>query len=384
MTGATGVLGGRILKDLLQWTPAQVRCLVRGEQLGACRERLRSQVRLYDVDGRCESAFDTRVTVLQGDVALDRLGLSEASYAKLQTQTDLTIHAAANTSLLAKYQRLEPINVRGTGRIIEFCLGTAAKVLSYISTYTVMGDKTFDRDFCFRETDYELGQGFSHMNYQRSKFVAEGMVRAARVHGLNWRIFRPGQIYGDSVTGAFAQTATNVAGLFYDLFKTAIETRVMPESYIHYDVVPVDYVSRAIIALSAGTENLFDVYHLTNPDAKTFSEVMGLLRATGYDIELLPEAIYQRRLRAGEITKDGKRYSSAMLKAFSHWYFVSRVSFYDSAATDCEFTRAKLESLGVRCARVDRRLIQTYVDAGTRAGYFPAPARSEKVEVALQ
>jgi polyketide synthase PksN len=168
-------------------------------------------------------------------------------------------------------------------------------------------------------------------------------------------------------------SATQASGLFYDLFKTAMDTGVMPEAYIHYDVVPVDYVSRGIIALSAGFENFFDVYHLTNPDAKTFAEVMGLLREVGYPIELLPEEIYKQRLRSGEITKNGGPYMSTMLKAFSLWYFISKVSFYGSAMTDCEYTRSKLEELGVICAPVDRKLIETYVHAGIREGYFPRP-----------
>jgi thioester reductase-like protein len=373
LTGATGVLGGRILKDLLLSTTSRVYCLARGDSLEHCRERVRSYLGLYDVDGELQPEFQSRVTVLRGDVTVDRLGLSEQAYAELQERTEITIHAAANTSLLLKYSRLEPINVRGTARVIEFCLGTVSKTLSYVSTYTVMGNKTFDSSVRFHESDYELGQGFEYMNYQRSKFVAEGMVRTARERGLKWRIFRPGQIYGDSATGAYPLAGTQVTGLFYDLFKTAMDTRVMPESYIHYDVVPVDYVSRGIVALSAGVSNHFDVYHLTNPDAKTFSQVMGLLRDTGYEIDLLPEETYKRRLRAGEITKNGTPYTSTMLTAFSRWYFVSKISFYDSAMTDCEYTRLMLEKLGVTCARIDRKLMETYVSAGIREGYFPGP-----------
>lgn len=374
LTGATGVLGGRILKDLLQSTACRIHCLARGKDQAHCRERVRSFLRVYDDEDMLEPAFLSRVTVLLGDVTQDRFGLSEGRYTELQNETDITIHAAANTSLLLKYKRLEPINVQGTGRIIEFCLGTAEKTLSYVSTYTVMGDKTFDERVRFRERDYDLGQGFNHMNYQRSKFRAEAMVRAAQARGLKWRIFRPGQIYGDSITGAYPHSSTQVTGLFYDLFRTAMDTGVMPEAYIHYDIVPVDYVSRGIVALSAGVENFFDVYHLTNPDAKTFAEVMGLLRELGYPIELLPEEIYKERLRRGEITKNGGRYTSTMLKAFSLWYFISKVSFYGSATTDCEYTRSRLAELGVICAPIDRKLIETYVHAGIRDGYFPRPS----------
>lgn len=375
LTGATGVLGGRILKDLLQSTSSRIYCLTRGEDRLRCRERVRSLLSVYGADEIIDAEFLARVVVLPGDVTQDRLGLSEGRYAELQGRTDITIHAAANTSLLVKYKRLEPINVQGTGRVIEFCLGTPHKNFSYVSTFTVMGDKTFDRQVCFRESDYDLGQGFDYMNYQHSKFRAEAMVRAARDRGLKWRIFRPGQIYGDSATGAYPHSTTQVSGLFYDLFRTAMETGVMPEAYNHYDVVPVDYVSQGIVALSARSENFFEVYHLTNPDAKTFAEVMGILREIGYRIDLLPEEIYKQKLLSGDITKDGAPYTSTMLKAFRLWYFISKVSFYGSARTDCEYTRSQLETLGVTCAPIDRKLIETYVHAGIREGYFPRPSR---------
>jgi hypothetical protein len=101
---------------------------------------------------------------------------------------------------------------------------------------------------------------------------------------------------------------------------------------------------------------------------------MGLLREIGYPIELLPEEIYKQKLRGGEITQNGGRYTSTMLKAFSLWYFISKVSFYGSAMTDCEYTRSRLEKLGVICAPIDRKLIETYVHAGIREGYFPRPS----------
>src|SRR5882724_11105225 len=110
LTGATGVLGGRILTDLLQSTSSRIYCLARGKDPAHCRQRVRSLLRVYDNDGTLESEFLSRVIVLNGDVTQERLGLSAARFAELQGQTDITIHAAANTSLLGKYKRLEPIN----------------------------------------------------------------------------------------------------------------------------------------------------------------------------------------------------------------------------------------------------------------------------------
>ena len=102
LTGATGVLGARILKDLLQSTSSRIYCLARGKDPAHCRERVGSFLRVYDRDGALEPEFLSRVAVLRGDVTEDRLGLSEPAFAELQSRRDLTIHAAANTSLLLK------------------------------------------------------------------------------------------------------------------------------------------------------------------------------------------------------------------------------------------------------------------------------------------
>jgi hypothetical protein len=50
--------------------------------------------------------------------------------------------------------------------------------------------------------------------------------------------------------------------------------------------------------------------------------------------------------------------------------------------TDCEYTRAKLEKLGVTCAPINRKLIETYVRAGVREGYFPRAPRVENHDTA--
>src|SRR5690606_29715612 len=129
----------------------------------------------------------------------------------------------------------------------RFCLATKNKYLCHISTHTIMGDKTFEKGVVFKETDYDIGQGFEHMTYQQTKFIAEGLVRDAARDGLVWNIFRPGQIFGESTTGNYPQGHSSVDGLFYDIFKTVAETGVAFYSTTHFDVVPVDYVSRGII-----------------------------------------------------------------------------------------------------------------------------------------
>jgi thioester reductase-like protein len=178
LTGATGILGAYLVKDLLERTQSQVYCLVRAEDAVRGRERLRAILRVYDPHDVLADAFETRVHPVLGDVSQERLGLSAEQYDALAERIETTIHVAALTNLFINYRRIEPINLGGARHIVRFCLRTPHKYLCHVSTHTVMGDKTFDKSVVFRESDLDIGQGFDHMSYQQTKFEAEKVVPA--------------------------------------------------------------------------------------------------------------------------------------------------------------------------------------------------------------
>ena len=378
LTGATGVLGARLLKELLLRGDTHIFCLVRAKSLTEGQERLRSFLRIYDTESKTIAAFETRVTAVLGDVRSEHLGLTEEEHHHLQKQVDLTIHAAANTNLLAKWKNIEPINVGGTHNVIEFCLGTKNKALSYVSTYTVVGSRGFDSTLVFRETDLDVGQTFEHLSYQQSKFNAEKLIHSSTERGLNWKIFRPGQIFGDSRTGHYPQGETKVSGLFYDIFKTSIETNIALNcSNYFFDVVPVDYVSKGIVRLSLDRTQTHETYHLTNPDLKSFQQVLQLVADQGYPITFVSEAHFQNRLVENGFHKNGEPYHSSALLAFRWWYFKAGFSFENSSVIDCTFTKSVLEPLGLTCPKIDHELIATYTRFCINNGYFPGPAEEK-------
>jgi len=208
-----------------------------------------------------------------------------------------------------------------------------------------MGDKTFDKSLVYRETDLDIGQGFDHMNYQRTKFEAEKLIRAATEQGLVWNIVRPGQIFGDSRSGLYPHGMANITGLFYDILKTVSETACALFCRTHFDVTPVDYVSRGTIELGLRRNSYFETYHLTNPDMKRYHEVIELVKALGYPIDIVSQDEYRRRLFGREITSGNGEYKSPTTSAFKWWY-KRDIDFSDSAVTDCTYTREVLEAHG--------------------------------------
>ena len=371
LTGATGVLGGRILVELLRNTNVNIRCLVRADSSEQGRERLAKILRVYDPQCTLGQRFADRVQVVLGDITDPNLGLKPAAFQELSEGIGLVIHSAANTNLFARYRTVEAVNVAGTREIIKFTLACRQAELLYVSTYTVMGNKTFDGDFTFYERDYDVGQKFPFMTYQQSKFVAEGLVRAATRDGLRWQIVRPGQIFGETGTCYYPQGETNVSGLFYDIFKTVTETGVAFHSKVLFDVTPVDYVSKATVALALQHKDFGQTFHLTNPDAVTYSDVIKTVAEQGYDIQFVTQEEYKQLLQQRRLCVAGQEYQSHTTQAFRCWFRHEEFDFSTSARTDCEMTRRVLENYGIDCAPI-RRLVRDYVRHGVETKYFPA------------
>ncbi|MEW6380988.1 MAG: SDR family NAD(P)-dependent oxidoreductase [bacterium] len=92
LTGATGILGGYILKELLETTDSRIYCLIRANDTVHAQERLRKILAIYGADDRVLSALNHRVLLLIGDVSKDNLGLSGEEYRHLAESIDCAIN----------------------------------------------------------------------------------------------------------------------------------------------------------------------------------------------------------------------------------------------------------------------------------------------------
>jgi thioester reductase-like protein len=375
VTGTTGILGSYVLKLLLEETAFPLHCLVRASNEEEGYRRLASSLLAYDPGGSLLPRLRERVRVELGDVSQESLGLSPERREALCARIDAVVHVAALTDLFLTYRRIAPVNVKGTENVVRFTLGTKRKYLAHVSTHTIVGDRSYDPSTVFRETDYDVGQGFEHLSYQRSKFEAEGIVRRAKDEGLVWNVLRPGQIFGEAATGAYPLGHSAVTGLFYDIWKTVLESRVAYLSNVHFDVVPVDYVSRGILELGIRAEENFQTYHLTNPHVLRYTQVIQTLAETGYPIQLIPQEEYERRIHERRLRWDGTDYKSSTTSAF-RWWFKRGIRLVDGGYTCSAHTARLLAERGVHCPRIDRKLLGTYVDAGVAAGYFPRAPRT--------
>lgn len=366
LTGASGVLGGHLLKTLLKESALHIYCLVRGSSPEERWAKLQSILVCYD-EPNLLSQFKDRVTIIPGDIIENKLGLSSEAWQNLTQNIDCVLHAAGNVALHESYEKLEKVNVVGARNVVDFSLNTPNKYLIHISTYAIMGDRLLQNVSAFTENDFQLGQGFSGLNYAKSKFNAELLVREAKNQGLNWIIIRPGNIFGEATTGSYP-FSINVSGIFYDILKTVITTKIAMNTPLYFDITPVDYISKAIQFFMLDYQDCFNVFHLLNPDYKKFNAIVEMIKEVGHDISLVPPNHYYFKLLHSphSFLSD---YRSLML-AFARLH-PNLFKSTGASTASAENTTAILATHSIFCPKIDSQLINTYLQYCRKVGYLP-------------
>jgi nucleoside-diphosphate-sugar epimerase len=210
LTGATGLLGRYFLRDLLA-CGQRVAVLVRDCSDQTASERV-AELRAFGSETLGKEL--PRPVVLAGDLTAPGLGLGAAGRRWLARRANAVIHAAAQVS----YQPTaggEPweTNVHGTRRLLELCRSLGLTEIHHLSTAFVCGD----RGGLVREDELDCGRG-SDNAYEQSKFAAEQLVR--QFPGIRATVYRPSAVVGDSRTGY-----TNNYHHFYRFLELAVRLR---------------------------------------------------------------------------------------------------------------------------------------------------------------
>lgn len=93
LTGATGFLGGYLLKELVERTEMPIYCLTRSDGTFGARARLMDNLHFLFGADVVEAWPLERIAIVEGDLAKERFGLSEAGYAELAERTGAVFHA---------------------------------------------------------------------------------------------------------------------------------------------------------------------------------------------------------------------------------------------------------------------------------------------------
>ncbi|MDT5083730.1 MAG: hypothetical protein QOJ61_773 [Mycobacterium sp.] len=245
VTGGTGFIGRRVVSRLLDARPdAEVWVLVRRPSLGRF-EKLAGQ-------------WGERAKPLVGELTEPRLGLTDEAIAELG-DVDHVVHCAAIYDVTAAEPEQRAANVDGTRAVIELACRLDA-TLHHVSSIAVAGD--FHGEYT--EDDFDIGQQLP-TPYHQTKFEAELLVRSTP--GLRYRIYRPAVVVGDSRTGEMDKVdgPYYFFGVLAKLAKLPRLTPIMLPDTGRTNIVPVDYVADAIVALLHNDGRDGRTFHLTAP-----------------------------------------------------------------------------------------------------------------------
>ena len=260
VTGATGFIGRNLVEHLLK-REGTIYVLVREGSKGRLEE-LRSR---WGVD-------EDRVVGIVGDlVPIRAWRVRRRRLQKLTGDVDHLFHLAAIYDMKADAESQQVANIDGTRHMVELAEAIDAGCVHMVSSIAAAGLYPG----VWREDMFEEAVNLDTDPYFRTKHDSEGIVR--NECSRPWRVYRPGIVVGDSETGEMDK----VDGPYY-FFKLIRRIRNAVPQWLpmagvegrEINIVPVDFVVKAIDHIAHEPDLDGRAFHLTDPNAMTAGEVI--------------------------------------------------------------------------------------------------------------
>ena len=276
ITGGTGYLGSYVVSGLLREHADRLALLVRAPTVEAARRRLWTALQLHLSWPEFKRFADTRIEIYLGDITQSRLGQCESDYARLVGETESIIHIAASLNRKSAKTCLN-VNLRGSLEVLKLAQAARAshglRRFSDVSTTAVAGARSGetvqeDSAIDWERSDYDP--------YARTKKFAEHMLHEL-LPDVSKLVFRPSIVLGDSRIAATTQ---------FDMVRAFVLLARLPilpfRPDWRLDIVPADYVGRAIVALHQRPEVPHERYHLSaGAGSLTYRQIVDALHLHG-------------------------------------------------------------------------------------------------------
>jgi thioester reductase-like protein len=276
VTGSTGYLGSYLVAGLLTEHADTLNLLVRAKTEQEAYERLWTSLQLHLAFPEFLEYLKTRVRIFRGDLTSELFGLPDDAYHALVDTTDSLIHCAASLNRKSEKQCLN-VNLRGTLEVIQLARRAqnrhGLRRYSHVSTVAVAGKRqnevvTEDTAIDWSRSDYDP--------YARTKKFCEHMANQL-LADVPKTIFRPSIILGDSRRGDTSQF--DMVQAFHVLAQMPV-LPLRPDDKI--DIVPANYVGKAIVTIHQKEPPAHGIYHLSSgTGSQTYQELTDVLAQAG-------------------------------------------------------------------------------------------------------
>jgi thioester reductase-like protein len=277
LTGATGYLGSYIATDLLQDHSERLALLVRAETIEAAEKRLWKSFQLHMDFDTFSQFLRERIDIYLGDLTSSGVVHDPKSREKLVSEMTSIIHCAASLNRKSAKACFN-VNLRGTLEVIKLARAAhedhGLRRFSDISTVAVSGIRESEvvkeeHAVDWSRSDYDP--------YARTKKFCEHMIHEL-LPEISCTVFRPSIVLGDS---RFPETTQ------FDMVRAFAWLAQMPvlpfKGEWLADIVPANYVSRAVVTIHQKENPLYDTYNLSAGTASmTYREIVQHLKEAGH------------------------------------------------------------------------------------------------------
>ena len=261
VTGATGFIGKRLVRKLLDRKGSIVHFLIRRES----EDKVGGLLEYWGVNAQ-------RAIPVFGDLTQKKLGVAADDIKKLKGEVAHFYHLAAVYDLSADEESQVAVNIEGTRHTVEFAKAIDAGHFHHVSSIAAAGLY----EGVFREDMFDEAENYDHP-YFRTKHESEKIVRK-ECKGP-WTVYRPAMVVGDSHTGEMDK----IDGPYY-FFKLIQRMRQVLPPWMpavgleggRVNIVPVDYVVNALDWISHKDDINHRAFHLVDPVGYRVGDVLDI------------------------------------------------------------------------------------------------------------
>ena len=184
-------------------------------------------------------------------------------------------------------------------------------------------------------------------------------------------IYRPGRITGHSQSGVWRSD-----DVICHMIKACIQMGkgpILREEDV-MELLPVDYVSKAIVTLSLRKASLNQSFHLCDPAGAKVNDIIQWVSDYGYKLETVEYGAWLEEL-VGLINADKENELSPFLSLFLQPQTRTSATPTSKVVHTNRFTVNALARASVHSPQIDARLLHIYLSYMVKNGFLPAPAR---------
>jgi thioester reductase-like protein len=356
VTGSTGAIGSTLVPLLLQNNDAEVRLLIRARDQKHLEVRLADLMTFWGYDQDRKETLH-RIKAVRGDVSLPQFGIEPVEYDKLSNECTHIIHSAGIVRMNLPIEEARKSSVDSARNIIALAKDCRhcghLKKVEFVSTVGVGG-----RNPGLIPEAWITNKRAFHNTYEEAKAEAEVYIYKQIMEGMPVTVHRPSMVVGDSRTGRIIHFQ-----IFYHLceFLSGRRTLGITPNVIdtHLDIIPADYVARAIVWSSDQQATIGKILHLCSgpdqaiPISVLKDRVQRLFKSFG---EKLPRSIPV----PVDLFKAGLPFISLFVSPKAKRAIKTLPVFFDYLAERQAFanasTRAVIEAEGIKLPCVNKYL----------------------------